>query len=160
MAIGQRIKYCREQKNLTQTELAERTGTTKQNIYKYENGIITNIPSDKIQRMADVLEVSPAFLMGWDEEYIKTQEVLKKLINPDSMSQQVKEIAELQAKIIKAVSKIEDDQLKIDEEYKRIEATRKKWEEIMQKMSDDNRQKLQDYAELLLLKQNQGGRGD
>ena len=110
--------------------------------------------------MADVLEVSPAFLMGWDEEYIKTQEVLKKLINPDSMSQQVKEIAELQAKIIKAVSKIEDDQLKIDEEYKRIEATRKKWEEIMQKMSDHNRQKLQGYAELLLLKQTQGGQGD
>ena len=46
MTIGQRIKFCREQKNLTQTELAERTGTTKQNVYKYENGIITNIPSD------------------------------------------------------------------------------------------------------------------
>ena len=75
-------------------------------------------------------------------------------------AKQVKELAELEAKIIKAVSKIEDDQLKIDEEVKRIEATRKKWEEIMQKMSDDNRQKLQDYAELLLLKQTQGGRGD
>ena len=115
---------------------------------------------DRIEKYAKALQVRPSEFLDIDDNYIKTQEVLKKLINPDSMAQQVKELAELEAKIIKAVSKIEDDQLKIDEEFKKSEATRKKWEEIMQKMSDDNRQKLQDYAELLLLKQTQGGRGD
>lgn len=115
---------------------------------------------DRIEKYAKALQVRPSEFLDIDDDYIKTQEFLKKLINPDNMSQQVKEIAELEEKIIKAISKNEDAQLKIDEELKKIEATRKKWEEIMQKMSDDNRQKLQDYAELLLLKQNQGGRGD
>lgn len=68
MTIGNRIKSLRESKGITQTELAELIGTTKQNIYKYENGIITNIPSDKIELIAQRLSVSPAYLMGWEDE--------------------------------------------------------------------------------------------
>ena len=65
MSIGDRIKQARLEKKISQTELAEKTKTIKQTIYKYENNIITNIPSDKIEAIADVLGVSPAFLMGW-----------------------------------------------------------------------------------------------
>ena len=68
MTIGEKIKLLRESNKLTQTDLAEKVGTTKQNIYKYENGIITNIPSDKIELIAAILGVSPAYLMGWDEQ--------------------------------------------------------------------------------------------
>lgn len=68
MTIGERIKLLREDKKITQSELAERIGTTKQNIYKYENGIITNIPSDKIEAIAYVLGVSPIYIMGWGEQ--------------------------------------------------------------------------------------------
>ena len=46
MTKGERIKGLREQIGITQTELAEAINTTKQNVYKYENNIITNIPSD------------------------------------------------------------------------------------------------------------------
>ena len=53
MTIGERIKSCRETANLTQDELAKRLATTKQTIYKYENNIVTNIPSDKIEKMAE-----------------------------------------------------------------------------------------------------------
>ena len=68
MTIGERIKFLRESKRITQTELAEKLGTTKLNIYKYENGIITNIPSDKIELMAKCFEVSPGYIMGWEDE--------------------------------------------------------------------------------------------
>ena len=67
MKIGDRIKSLRNALNISQTELANRVGTTKQNIYKYENGIITNIPSDKVEQIAMILETTPAHLMGWDE---------------------------------------------------------------------------------------------
>lgn len=85
MTKGERIKYLRESKGLTQTELAEKIGSTKQNVYKYENGIITNIPSDKIECLADVLDVTPSYLMGWednsneeiDNEYYEIEEKLK-----------------------------------------------------------------------------------
>ena len=68
MAKGERIKALREQFGMTQDELAEKIGTTKQTVYKYEMGIITNVPSDKIEAMADLFGVSPSYLMGWDDQ--------------------------------------------------------------------------------------------
>ena len=65
MSIGQRIKECRELLKMTQESLANKIGTTKQTIYKYENDIITNIPSDKIELIAKTLGTSPSYLMGW-----------------------------------------------------------------------------------------------
>ena len=66
--VGDRIRQIRELCGLSQVELADAIGTTKQNLYKYENNIITNIPSDKIERIAAVCRVSPAYLMGWAEK--------------------------------------------------------------------------------------------
>jgi|GEM_PF-2110231 len=66
MAIGDRIKALREERGITQTELAKILGTSKQNIYKYENNIITNIPSDKIEQMSNFFNVSPSYIMGWE----------------------------------------------------------------------------------------------
>lgn len=68
MNIGQRIKQIRKANKITQDDLAEKIGTTKQTIYKYENGIITNIPSTKIELIAKTLNVTPDYLMGWYEE--------------------------------------------------------------------------------------------
>lgn len=65
MTIGERIKEYRERKGITQEELASKIGTKKQTIYKYENNIITNIPSDKIEKIAGALDTTPVVLMGW-----------------------------------------------------------------------------------------------
>jgi len=63
--IGNRIKKLREERELTQEELAKFVNSTKQTIYKYENDIITNIPSDKIEKIAEALNTDPSYLMGW-----------------------------------------------------------------------------------------------
>lgn len=68
MTMGEKIKALRTEKGLTQPELAKQINTTKQAIFKYENGIVTNIPSDKIERLAELFDVSPAYLMGWEEK--------------------------------------------------------------------------------------------
>ena len=68
MTKGERIKLLREQKGLTQTELAVIAKTTKQNIYKYETGLVTNIPSDKLVLIAEALDSSPAYIMGWENQ--------------------------------------------------------------------------------------------
>jgi transcriptional regulator with XRE-family HTH domain len=68
MTIGDRIKDLRDAKKITQDDLAKYINTTKQTIHKYENNIVTNIPSDKIEIIADVLDTSPAYLMGWTRE--------------------------------------------------------------------------------------------
>ena len=66
MTIGERIKQLRIQCGLTQDELANCIGTTKQTIHKYETGIISNIPSSKILIISEKLNTTPAYLFGWD----------------------------------------------------------------------------------------------
>lgn len=74
MTVGQRIKQYRTAAGLTQTELAESVNISKQTLYKYENDIITNIPSDKIEAIAKITDSTPARLMGWEEDSIATSQ--------------------------------------------------------------------------------------
>lgn len=74
MTVGERIRLAREAKNLSQTELANACKISKQTLYKYENNIITNIPSDKIEVIANYLLISPAYLMGWENIDSKTDD--------------------------------------------------------------------------------------
>ena len=67
MTRGQRIKFRREQLNISQTDLAKRINVSKQTLYKYENDIITNIPSDKIEELAKVLDVPIPYIFSRDD---------------------------------------------------------------------------------------------
>ena len=66
MTKGQRIKTLRENMGIGLTELAEIVDVSKQTLYKYENDIVTNIPSDQIEAIADALHSTPQYIMGWD----------------------------------------------------------------------------------------------
>ena len=72
MTKGERIKLLREKANMTQEELAKLLKTTKQTIYKYEQSIVTNIPSDRVERIAEVLNTTPAYIMGWESDKPET----------------------------------------------------------------------------------------
>lgn len=72
MTIGDRVKEQRIKRNISQTTLAQRIHVSKQTLFKYENNIVTNIPSDKIEMLADALNVSPAHLMGWTEKQLSS----------------------------------------------------------------------------------------
>lgn len=68
MTVGERIRETRKREGISQTDLAQRIGVIKQTLYKYETGIVANIPADKIVETAKALGVTPGYLMGWDEE--------------------------------------------------------------------------------------------
>lgn len=68
MTVGERIKEVREKTGMSQVDFADKINVSKQTLYKYENNLITNIPSDKIEAVAKVGGVSPAYLMGWDAQ--------------------------------------------------------------------------------------------
>lgn len=72
MTIGDRIREKRKNKDYTLERLADEIGVTKSTVLKYENGSIA-IPSDKIEKIAKSLNVSPGYLMGWDEEKNKKE---------------------------------------------------------------------------------------
>ena len=52
MTVGDRIRATRKREGISQTELAQKMGVIKQTLYKYETGIVTNIPSEKIEAAA------------------------------------------------------------------------------------------------------------
>ena len=66
--IGKRLRELRIARGLTLLEVAEAVGTSKQTISRYEKEIITNIPKEKIELLASVLSITPAELMGWENE--------------------------------------------------------------------------------------------
>ena len=61
------IRREREKAGISQTDFAKMIKVTKQTLYKYEQGIITNIPSDKIEEIENALGVSPSYIMGWED---------------------------------------------------------------------------------------------
>ena len=68
MTVGERIKKAREYYDISQVDLAKRIGVSKQSLYKYENNVVTNIPSNVIEQIANILDISPCYLMGWEEK--------------------------------------------------------------------------------------------
>ena len=64
--IGIRLRQLRKKLGYTQEFVGKNIGVSKQTLYKYEMGIITNIPSDKIEALAKLYGVQPEYIMGWD----------------------------------------------------------------------------------------------
>lgn len=66
MTVGERIRNLREKADISQTDLAKMVDISKQTLYKYEMNVVTNIPSNTIEKIASALQTSPAILMGWE----------------------------------------------------------------------------------------------
>lgn len=69
MEMGERIKYLRKQKDMTLEQLGQRVGVGKSTVRKWEEGEIQNMRRDKIAKLAAALDVTPGYLMGWEEPY-------------------------------------------------------------------------------------------
>lgn len=68
MTIGQRIKQRREELCMSQDELAKKIGyKSRSSINKIELDLY-NLKQSKIKAIADALETTPSYIMGWDEE--------------------------------------------------------------------------------------------
>lgn len=68
MDIGDRIKQLRIAKGMTQDDLAKKIKTNRQNICRYENNVLKDIPMSRIVAIAEALDTTPAFLLGYMEE--------------------------------------------------------------------------------------------
>lgn len=68
MGIGENIRKRRRALGYTLEDVAHHLGTTRQTIQRYESGVITNIPNEKIAQIADFLATTPSALVGWEED--------------------------------------------------------------------------------------------
>ncbi len=69
MTMGEIIKMLRVNAKMTQEELGEKLGVQKSAIRKYEKGEVENIKRSTIKKMADLFNVSPCYIMGWEDAY-------------------------------------------------------------------------------------------
>lgn len=67
MTIGQRIKQRRLELNLTVDELANKLKKNRATIYRYEKDDIKDMPTTVLEPLANALETTPAYLMGWND---------------------------------------------------------------------------------------------
>ena len=63
-----RMKERRTILNITLTEIAEAIDITQPTVQRYESGEIKNIPYDKLVMLADLLQCTPPYLLGWESE--------------------------------------------------------------------------------------------
>ena len=56
----------------TLEEIGEAVGVSKSTVLRWESGNIANMRRDKIAKLADALETTPAVLMGWDDSTLPT----------------------------------------------------------------------------------------
>lgn len=68
MTIGNKIKSKRKELNLSVDELAEKLNKNRATIYRYESDEIENLPITILEPLAEILNTTPAYLMGWDED--------------------------------------------------------------------------------------------
>lgn len=102
MNIGNRMQRIREKRKMSLEDVAKAVGTTRQTIFKYENGIITNIPLERLESVSKTLGVHPSYLLGWTkesptEELSDSVNAILKLVKdcPDNQAERLLQIMKL-----------------------------------------------------------------
>lgn len=132
--IGQRIKDRRIQRGLSAEELAPLVGLSPATIYRYENGDIKKVNTNKLQLFADALHTTAAYLMGWVSD---PDEIAIENENTDLKKEEVAEIL--------YISKPSGD-MKADE-------VRKFLHELIDELKDDDLMFMKDFSMRMVRKE-------
>ena len=62
------MKQRRKEIGFSAEKVAERLGVSPATIYRYEKGDIEKVPVDSLAELAKILQTTPAYLMGWEEQ--------------------------------------------------------------------------------------------
>ncbi len=66
--VGKRIKARRKEMGLSAEMVAASAEVSPATVYRYEKNEIANMGVDKLQPIADALNTTPAYLMGWTDD--------------------------------------------------------------------------------------------
>lgn len=71
---NERIHERRIEKGITLAQVAEMLGVTEATAQRYECGNIKNIPYEQMCAYGEILNCSPAYLMGWEKDLKRNEE--------------------------------------------------------------------------------------
>lgn len=80
--IGIKLKELRIKNHYTLEEVGVKVGISKQTLYKYEHSIVSNIPYDKIELLANLYKTTPSSIIGWTDSIVDArykENILQKL---------------------------------------------------------------------------------
>lgn len=66
--LQNRIKQQRKKVNKTLAALAEELGVKEATVQRYESGVIKNLKYNTIVALANALQCSPTYLLGWTDD--------------------------------------------------------------------------------------------
>ena len=75
MEVGELLKKLRIEKDLSLDDVTKQLGLARQTLYKYETGLITNIPLTRIEELAKIYNVSPGYIMGWEDDDVDLSKI-------------------------------------------------------------------------------------
>lgn len=76
--LPEALRRRRKELGLTLSQIADQMGVTEATVQRWESGNIKTIRHEKIARLAEVLDVNPATLMGWDDSTSSWSDETKK----------------------------------------------------------------------------------
>ena len=74
MTTGERIHNRRIEIGLSVNKVADLIGKDRATVYRYESDDIENLPVSVLEPLAKALKTTPAYLMGWEDDYLETEE--------------------------------------------------------------------------------------
>ena len=124
MDIGDKIKKIRREKNLTQKELAQKLGTSPQNLAQYENGK-RNPKLKTIRQLADALNV-PLYELVTDWRSFSQKELLEDFTNDSHVITEEININDLETSTNELLEKLNNSYVSIRLSYKVLNTAGKK----------------------------------
>jgi len=105
--MADKIKKLRNAKGYTQEELGKKLGVKKAAIQKYEKGTVENLKRSTIKLLADALDTTPSYLMGWEE--------FDERFDSSELSKEVKLIEDIQKLYGKGAVELLNNYLELNE---------------------------------------------
>lgn len=126
MEVKDIINTKRIELGLTMKELADKVGVSEGTISRWESGEIANMRRDKILSLANALKISPAIIMGWDENSSHKEELSERehshIITYRSLSDPGKDRVDSYTEKVKSLEADESDQNVVETFQKRLVA--------------------------------------
>ena len=80
MTFAERLRALRTEKRMSLDDVAKHIGCGRANIYKYEHGLVTNVPPERVHQLANLFGVSRPYIMGWTDDRAEKPENLDTVV--------------------------------------------------------------------------------
>lgn len=74
MRFKENLKNRRLELNLTLDKVSKQLRISKPTLQRYESGVISNVPFDTVEQLADILQTTPSWLLGWSDIVLSREE--------------------------------------------------------------------------------------